>query len=109
LPEVALNVLEGSCSLVSSATNYLKRSQPMKRILGTSDSSTPKTHPIQIMTTSSSPVESPSAWMQYGTSPTEIILATAVVIAAMSGVIGAIALLLRVLVPVMQKDKSDHP
>jgi hypothetical protein len=54
-------------------------------------------------------VENPSAWMRYGTSPTEIILATAVVIAAMSGVIGAIALLLHVLVPVMQKDKGDHP
>jgi hypothetical protein len=81
----------------------------MKSILETSDSSTLKTHPIQIMITSPSPVEPPSAWMQYGTSPTEIILATAVVIAAISGVIGAIALLLHVLVPVMRKDKSDLP
>lgn len=51
-------------------------------------------------------IESPSAWMQYGTSPTEIILAIAIVIGATAGVIGAIALLLHVLVPVMKSNPS---
>ncbi|MBD1855536.1 MULTISPECIES: hypothetical protein [Leptolyngbya] len=33
------------------------------------------------------------AWMQYGTSPTEIILALVIVITSLAGMIGAIALL----------------
>jgi hypothetical protein len=81
----------------------------MKSILGTSDSSTYKTHPIQIVITSPNPIEPPSAWMQYGTSPTEIILAIAVVTGANTGIIGAIAVLVHVLVPVMRRDKGDCP
>jgi len=46
-------------------------------------------------------IESPSAWMQYGTSPTEIILATGVVNV---GVIVAVNLLAQVLVRVMQSN-----
>jgi uncharacterized protein with PQ loop repeat len=42
--------------------------------------------------------------MQYGTSPTEIILAIAIVIGAIAGVIGSIALLVQVLVPVMRSN-----
>jgi hypothetical protein len=45
--------------------------------------------------------------MQYGTSPTEIIVATAIVISAIAGVIGSIALLLQVLVPVMQGNSTQ--
>ncbi|MBD1900861.1 hypothetical protein H6F83_12905 [Coleofasciculus sp. FACHB-125] len=67
----------------------------------------PNTQPAQVMTTNPAPIESPSAWMQYGTSPTEIILATAVVIGAIASVIGSIALLLKVLVPVMQSNPSQ--
>lgn len=44
-----------------------------------------------------SPVEKPSAWIQNGNSPTEIILATAVVIVAVSSVIGSVAYLAQVL------------
>ncbi|MBD2465029.1 hypothetical protein H6G89_28900 [Oscillatoria sp. FACHB-1407] len=58
--------------------------------------------PTQVSIANPTPIEPPSAWMQYGTSPTEIILATAVMITAIAGVIGAIALLLQVLVPVMR-------
>jgi hypothetical protein len=43
--------------------------------------------------------------MQYGTSPTEIILATAVVIWSVGSVIGAIALLLKVILPAMPSSK----
>ena len=50
-------------------------------------------------------IESPSAWMQYGTSPTEIILATAVVIGSVGSVIGAIALLLNVILSTMPSSK----
>lgn len=58
-----------------------------------SKSSAPKTQPVHIVVTNPASIESPSTWLQYGTSPTEIILATAVVIGAVASVIGAIALL----------------
>jgi hypothetical protein len=54
----------------------------MKSSLATSNSSKPSTQPVQVVMKNPSSVESPSAWMQYGTSPTEIILATAVVLTA---------------------------
>lgn len=73
-----------------------------------SHSSAPKTQPVQVVITNPGFVEAPSAWMQYGTSPTEIILATAVVIGAIATVIGAIALLLQVLVPVLQPHPSQN-
>ena len=76
----------------------------MKDTLETSHPSTSKPQPVQVVITNPGSIESPSAWMQYGTSPTEIILATAVVVGASAGVIGAIALLLQVLVPVMQSN-----
>ncbi|WP_204141101.1 hypothetical protein [Halomicronema sp. CCY15110] len=67
----------------------------------------------ELMIVSPPPVEPPSAWMQYGTSPTEIILATACVIVAVATVIGAIAGLINVLVPVMrlasqQRESTDE-
>lgn len=67
--------------------------------VSTSNSSPNNIQPAQIVMTNPTPIESPSAWMQYGTSPTEIILATAVVIASIASVIGSIAVLLKVLVP----------
>ena len=73
----------------------------------TSNPSMPNTQPAEVVMTNPTPVEPPSAWMQYGTSPTEIILATAVVIGAIASVIGSIALLLKVLVPVMQSNPSQ--
>lgn len=76
----------------------------MQNTLETSNLSTSETQPVQAVVTNPGSIESPSAWMQYGTSPTEIILATAVVIGAIAGVIGSIALLLKVLVPVMQSN-----
>jgi hypothetical protein len=74
----------------------------------TSNPSMPNIQPAEVVMTNPAPVEPPSAWMQYGTSPTEIILATAVVIGAIAGVIGSIALLLKVLVPVMQSNPSQN-
>jgi hypothetical protein len=59
---------------------------------------------VRVIVTAPGAVESPSAWMQYGTSPTEIILAIAIVIGAIAGVIGSIALLVQVLVPVMRSN-----
>ncbi|MBE9128609.1 hypothetical protein IQ257_23720 [Coleofasciculus sp. LEGE 07092] len=50
--------------------------------------------PIQLVTPPQTQIESPSTWMRDGNSPAEIILAIAVLI-------GAIATLLNVLVPVM--------
>jgi hypothetical protein len=76
----------------------------MKNSLTNSDLSVPATQPVQVVITNPGSVESPSAWMRYGTSPTEIILATAVVIGAIAGVIGSVALLLQVLLPVMQSN-----
>ncbi|MEH2167902.1 MAG: hypothetical protein V7K41_14740 [Nostoc sp.] len=73
----------------------------------TTQSANPIHQSIQGVVATPNPVESPSAWMQYGTSPTEIILATAIVIGAVATVIGAIAVLLQVLVPVMQS-RSQH-
>lgn len=54
-----------------------------------------KNQPVEVVITNPGSVESPSAWMQYGTSPTEIILATAVVVGTFACVIGSIALLLQ--------------
>jgi len=56
------------------------------------------TESLHIVTVSKSPVENPSAWIQDGTSPTEIILATVVLIVAVSSVIGSVAYLAQVLV-----------
>jgi hypothetical protein len=53
--------------------------------------------PIELITPSQIPMEPPSTWMRDGNSPAEIILAIAVLI-------GAIAGLLNVLVPVMRKE-----
>lgn len=52
----------------------------------------------QLIEVPASPVENPSAWIQDGTSPTEVILANAVLIVAISSVIIAIAYLAQVLV-----------
>ncbi len=79
----------------------------MKNSLPTSNSTTHKTQPVQVVITNPGSIESPSTWMQYGTSPTEIIVATAIVISAIAGVIGSIALLLQVLVPVMQGNSTQ--
>jgi hypothetical protein len=79
----------------------------MKDSLENANPSGLNTQPTQLVMTNPTPVEPPSAWMQYGTSPTEIILATAVVVGATAGVIGSIALLLKVLVPVMQSNPSQ--
>ena len=76
----------------------------MKNTLSTSNPDVLKTQPVQVVVTNPSSVEPPSAWMQYGTSPTEIILATAIVIGAIAGVIGSVALLLQVLVPIMRSN-----
>lgn len=57
----------------------------------------------QLIQVPASPVENPSAWMQDGTSPTEIILANAVLVVSVSSVIIAIAYLAQVLV---KKSKS---
>lgn len=78
----------------------------MNKTLVTSNFPVSKTHSVQIGTTSPNSIEPPSAWMQYGTSPAEIILATAVVIGAIAGVISSIAILLKVLVPVMRVNSS---
>lgn len=79
----------------------------MKDSLENANPSRLNTQPTQLVMTNPTPVEPPSAWMQYGTSPTEIILATAVVVGATAGVIGSIALLLKVVVPVMQSNPSQ--
>lgn len=79
----------------------------MKDSLENANPSGLNTQPTQLVMTNPTPVEPPSAWMQYGTSPTEIILATAVVVGAIAGVIGSIALLLKVLVPVIQSNPSQ--
>jgi hypothetical protein len=52
----------------------------------------------QLIKVPASPVENPSDWIQDGTSPTEVILANAVLIVAISSVIIAIAYLAQVLV-----------
>ena len=74
----------------------------------TSNAALPNAQHTQIVMTNPTSVEPPSAWMQYGTSPTEIILAIAVVIGAIAGVIGSVALLVQVLVPVMQANQSNN-
>lgn len=79
----------------------------MKNTLATSNSNSAKPEPIQVVVTNPGAIESPSAWMQYGTSPTEIILAIAIVIGSLAGMIGAIALLVQVLVPVMRSNSSQ--
>jgi hypothetical protein len=57
-----------------------------------------KTQAIHRASISPNPLEPPSAWMRYGTSPTEIILATAIVIIANAVVIRTITLLVQALV-----------
>ena len=79
----------------------------MNNPLITSNPNSSKSEPVQIVITNPGSIESPSAWMQYGTSPTEIILAIAIVIGSLAGMIGAIALLVQVLVPVMRSNSSQ--
>lgn len=52
----------------------------------------------QLIKVPASPVEKPSAWIKDGSSPTEIILANAILVMAVSSVIIAIAYLSQVLV-----------
>ena len=52
----------------------------------------------QLIKVPGSPVENPSSWMRDGTSPTEVILANAVLIMAVSSVIIAVTYLSQVLV-----------
>lgn len=78
----------------------------MNETLATANSPISKTHPMQVVTTNPNPIEPPSAWMQYGTSPTGIILAIAIVIAANAFMIGSITFLVKVLVPVMRVNSS---
>lgn len=52
----------------------------------------------QLIKVPASPVEKPSDWIQDGTSPTEVILANAVLIVAISSVVIAITYLAQVLV-----------
>lgn len=58
------------------------------------------TQPIELVEPPQCLIESPDTWMRDGNSPAEIILAVAVLV-------GAIAGLLRVLVPVMTPRSSD--
>lgn len=70
---------------------------------------TPMSHSDHQQTSSAitnTTVESPSAWMQYGTSPAEITLANAILIGAIATVIIAIAALVQVLVPVMHSNQG---
>lgn len=74
----------------------------MNNSLKTSTNSQPSTQTSQLITTSSPTIEQPSAWMRDGYSPTEIILAAAIltslsmggvatVIMAMTGLVKTVA------------------
>lgn len=60
----------------------------------------PTNQSIQLVAPPQAYIESPSSWMRNGDSPAEIILAVAVLI-------GAIAALLQVLVPVMLRQPHE--
>ncbi|OUL22639.1 hypothetical protein BV378_22130 [Nostoc sp. RF31YmG] len=75
----------------------------MNTSLKTSTNSQPSTQTAQLITTSSPIIEKPSAWMRDGYSPTEIILATAILsslcIAGVATVIMAMTELVKTLAP----------
>ncbi|MEJ6486327.1 hypothetical protein N0Y54_34570 [Nostoc punctiforme UO1] len=82
-------------------------------------SQTTQTNPNQTTQTSQlvlsipTAIEKPSTWMRDGYSPTEIVLAIAILtsltIGGIASVIVAIAGLVRTLVPQQQEDKSKIP
>lgn len=57
----------------------------MNSLLKTSSNSQPSTQTSQLITTSSPTIEKPSAWMRDGYSPTEIILAVAILTSLLMG------------------------
>ncbi|WP_414578542.1 hypothetical protein [Anabaena sp. CCY 9402-a] len=57
----------------------------MNILLTTSSNSQPSTQTSQLITTSSPTIEQPSAWMRDGYSPTEIILAAAILTSLLMG------------------------
>ena len=66
----------------------------MNNITTTLIQSESTTQPVELISPSSSHIDSPATWMRDGDSPAEIIMAVAVLV-------GAIAGLLQVLVPVI--------
>ena len=70
----------------------------MNKHQSTSHQVNKSTESMQLVVLPSSLVEKPSAWIQNGTSPTEVTLAIAVVIVAVSSVIASFACLAQVLV-----------
>lgn len=81
-------------------------------------SQTTQTHPnqttqnSQLVPSTPAPIEKPSAWLRDGYSPTEIVLAVAILtsltIGGIASVIVAIASLVRTLVPQQQEDKPKN-
>ncbi|MEJ1931774.1 hypothetical protein WDZ92_16165 [Nostoc sp. NIES-2111] len=57
----------------------------MKTVFTTSTNPQPSTQNAQLVTTSSPAIEKPSAWMREGYSPTEIILAAAILTSLLMG------------------------
>ncbi|WP_235622347.1 hypothetical protein [Nostoc sp. PCC 7524] len=57
----------------------------MNTTLATATKSQPSTQTSQLITTSSPTIEQPSAWMRHGYSPTEIILAAAILTSLLMG------------------------
>ncbi|NDJ21945.1 hypothetical protein GS682_09915 [Nostoc sp. B(2019)] len=83
----------------------------MKTVLKTPVNSNQTTQTSQLIPASSTSLETPSTWMRDGYSPTEIILAIAILtslsIGGIATVIVAITGLVKTLVPVMVRPTSE--
>ncbi|MBN4005360.1 hypothetical protein [Nostoc sp. LPT] len=84
----------------------------MKTVLTTPVNSNQTTQTSQLIPASPTSVENPSTWMRDGYSPTEIILAAAILtslsIGGVASVIVAITRLVKTLVPVMVQPTREN-
>ncbi|MBD2353606.1 hypothetical protein H6G41_03030 [Tolypothrix sp. FACHB-123] len=79
----------------------------MTTSLQTSTNSQPSTQTSQLITTSSPTIEKPSAWMRDGYSPTEIILATAILTSLCIGGIATVIMSMTELVKTLAPERDN--
>ncbi|MEA5567667.1 hypothetical protein [Anabaena sp. UHCC 0399] len=81
----------------------------MNILLTTSTNSQPSTQTSRLITTSSPTIEQPSAWMRDGYSPTEIILAAAILTSFLMGGVATVIMAMTGLVKTLAPESDGKP
>ncbi|BAY22734.1 hypothetical protein NIES2100_24970 [Calothrix sp. NIES-2100] len=81
----------------------------MNTFLNTSTNSQASTQTSQLVTTSSQTIEKPSAWMRDGYSPTEIILAAAILTSLCLGGVATVIMAMTGLVKTVAPERDGQP